>query len=286
MDCSKENKKRFFRKGQSQPSSGPHSQSGVPIQGQIISGQNPPKGHIGAPRSHPSAHQSSQHRSFDMAPAPYSSGRVQHPPQLQTLELDAKQLQTLQNLQNLQNLQALQNLQNLQISSRLAQQQQLQKQKVSGSQGGKGGRVSVGSSHSGASISLDEAEINMNAHRRYMPAPRRARSAERFDGMRVQIPQQIQQQGQHQHQGCGSGKFDFVRKFCTKILLQNFCWSRFASFILWNFEALLSFMVIIFGLLPLWLLFPCEIQEFTLLSMQSFLVIDLHNTIGKDDDGY
>jgi len=39
--------------------------------------------------------------------------------------------------------------------------------------------------HSPNSASLDEAEINMNYHRRFMPAPRRARSAERFDGMRV-----------------------------------------------------------------------------------------------------
>jgi hypothetical protein len=39
--------------------------------------------------------------------------------------------------------------------------------------------------HSTNSASLDEAEINMNCHRRFMPAPRRARSAERFDGMRV-----------------------------------------------------------------------------------------------------
>lgn len=126
------------------------------------------------------------------------------------IEFDAKQLQALQNLQNLQ---ALQNLQNLQISGRIAQQQLLQQQQLHQKQqqllqqqqlskhgvvqhGNKSAISRVGAT-SGASGSLDEAEINMNAHRRYMLAPRRARSAERFDGMRVQL--------QHQQSGSGSG---------------------------------------------------------------------------------
>ncbi|XP_035701534.1 PIN+ prion protein RNQ1-like [Folsomia candida] len=210
MECSKENKKHFFRKGG-------HSQPCPPGQGQ---GQGHPQHQqsisYGSSRSHQQPHQ----RSFDMisaAPSITSSSsstsragggtrNLQHA----NIEFDAKQLQALQNLQNLQ---ALQNLQNLQISGRIAQQQLLQQQQLHQKQqqllqqqqlskhgvvqhGNKSAISRVGAT-SGASGSLDEAEINMNAHRRYMLAPRRARSAERFDGMRVQL--------QHQQSGSGSG---------------------------------------------------------------------------------
>lgn len=177
MDSSKENKKRFFRKGQSQP--GPLTQQ----QAQPL-----PQGS----RPHPHSQRSFEH------PLCCGRGPVQSPSVSSmdsSINFDIRSLpkqaqyqahfQSLQNLQNnLQNIQNLQNLQNLQIST-----PHTHSHTHRGPQP-KSAMTRVVNNHFPTnSGSLDETEINGNAHRKLIPVPRRARSAERFDGMRVvQIP--------------------------------------------------------------------------------------------------
>jgi hypothetical protein len=238
MECAKENKKSFFRKGGK--SQGYYSQpQGQLQQHQMLQGQSQPRTQqrsFDNMSSTPSSSSSSYGRapaqspsissidfdSLSLASSASSKKTIHSLQSLQSLQLQSQNLQNLQSIQALQSLQNLHNLQNLQHQQQqqimLQQQQQQQRppaplqlpqkhaQKQQQLQHQLMGRVGPIPGNSG---SLDEAEINMNAHRRYMPAPRRARSAERFDGMRIQ---------QIQGAGVGSGTQFYTQ---TKVLLEK-----------------------------------------------------------------